>query len=221
MLPRGEQRALLLLSLLLFLSLIARITVQLLPHKTPPGMNEFEMESRALLTTFQRMDSIKLKNQQKKYIIQTGSVGPVKSPGNKHAAQSPINLNTADSLELLPLAGIGPVFAGRIIRYRNLLGGFTSINQLHEVYGLKAETIKMINMHLVIDSMDIQKLDLDSISFSGLLRHPYLNLDHVKALVRYRDFRGKIGSVQELKENEILPDSILERISPYLKFNHP
>ncbi len=184
-------------------------------------MYEFQTESLAILTTLQRMDSIKLKNHQTKYIFQTTSVNPVNSLGKKNGAQSPINLNAADSVELLPLAGIGPVFAGRIIRYRNLLGGFTGIDQLYEVYGLKAETIKMINVHLIIDPMAVQKMNMDSISFSGLLRHPYLNLEDVKALVSYRDFHGKIGSIQELKENEILPDSILERISPYLNFNHP
>lgn len=184
-------------------------------------MKEFESESRAMLTTIQRMDSIKEINHQTKYVRQAWSVGQNKSPAKKHGAQSTINLNTADSVQLLPLPGIGPVFAGRIIRYRNLLGGFTSIDQLYEVYGLKAETIKMINLRLVIDPMAIKKLNLDSISFSGLLRHPYLNLEDVKALVNYRDFHGNIGSIQEIKENEILPDSILERISPYLKFNHP
>lgn len=184
-------------------------------------MKEFETESRAMLTTIKQMDSIKQKNLQTKYTFHATSVGRDRSLGKKHVAQSIINLNAADSVDLLPLAGIGPVFAGRIIRYRNLLGGFTSVDQLYEVYGLKAETIKMINQHLVIDSLAIQKLHLDSISFSGLLRHPYLNLEDVKALMNYRDFQGRIGSLQELKENEILPDSILDRISPYLNFNKP
>ena len=52
----------------------------------------------------------------------------------------PINLNNADSLTLITLSGIGPVFASRIIKYRNLLGGFYKKEQLLEVYNLKNET---------------------------------------------------------------------------------
>ena len=56
------------------------------------------------------------------------------------AAIAYVELNSADSLELLGLKGIGPVFASRILKYRNLLGGFYSVSQLLEVYGFPEET---------------------------------------------------------------------------------
>ena len=128
LLPRGEQRASLLLSLLLMFSLVARITVQLLPDKIPPGMKEFEKESRAIRATIQRMDSIKGRDFQKQDKSFQGSSKSTfhyrtGTPGLSLSSPS-IHLNTADSVQLLPLPGIGPVFAGRIIRYRNLLDGY-------------------------------------------------------------------------------------------------
>ena len=210
LLPRGEQRALILLSLLLILGIIVRASVQLLPERTPPGMEQFVQESRAIMAALEQEDSLnRSKNQY------PGTKDPDRSP-----QLSPININTADSIQLLPLPGIGPVYAGRIIKYRNLLGGFAVIDQLYEVYGLKEETIRLIGDHIKVDSTAIRKINLDSASFRKLLRHPYLQLEDVKALVNYRDFRGRIGSFQEVRDNNLLPDSTLKKISPYIQFNY-
>lgn len=47
-----------------------------------------------------------------------------------------VELNSADSSELLKINGVGPVFASRIIKYRNKLGGFATTEQVTEVYGM-------------------------------------------------------------------------------------
>ena len=223
LLPRGEQRALLLLSLLLILGIIARATVQLLPGRVPPGMEEFVQESRTIMAAFEQMDSMSPVTGRSPSVTGCNPLSPVTShpsPVTGPSPLSPININTVDSAQLLPLPGIGPVFAGRIIRYRNLLGGFTNINQLYEVYGLKGETIKLIREHFMIDTLAIRKMCVDSASFRDLLRHPYLQLEDVKALVNYREFRGQIDSIQEVSDNNLLSDSTLEKISPYLQFRH-
>ena len=58
LLPRGEQRALILLSLLLILSLLFRITVQLLPDREPEGIEEFEQEASLIMASFAKADSL-------------------------------------------------------------------------------------------------------------------------------------------------------------------
>jgi DNA uptake protein ComE-like DNA-binding protein len=186
LLPRGEQRALILLSLLLILSLGFRIIVRCLPEPEPAGMAEFEQEASMLMAALAEADSLRL-----------------------------IDINRADSLQLLPLPGIGPVFAARIVKYRNLLGGFTQADQLLEVYGMNINTLEMIIDRIVLDTTLIVKLDLNRASFGELLRHPYLEYEDVKSLVNYRDFKGIIQSLGELKENFILPDSLLQKVMPY------
>lgn len=221
LLPRGEQRALILLSLLLILSLVFRITVGLLPDREPEGMEEFEREARLIMASFTRADSL-----QEARSDSAGSIGAkstnrasayYKSSKQEKQAE-PININRADSAQLLPLPGIGPVFAGRIIKYRNLLGGFTSVDQLGEVYGMPPETIDLIRSQVFIDSSAIRKIPIDSASFGELLRHPYLEYEEVKSIVRYRDFKGDITSINELRTNQVLPDSTLNKIDGYLDY---
>ncbi|HLS37651.1 MAG TPA: helix-hairpin-helix domain-containing protein, partial [Sphingobacterium bovisgrunnientis] len=52
----------------------------------------------------------------------------------------PISINTADTSELKQLKGIGSVLAARIVKFRDALGGFHSVNQIQEVYGISEET---------------------------------------------------------------------------------
>lgn len=219
LLPRGEQRALILLSLLLIISLLFRITVGLLPVREPEGMEEFEKEARRIIAAISLADSLQA-FQSDSVRQSTATIPPpaYRSPDSyKKGRQSgPININRADSAQLLPLPGIGPVFAGRIIKYRNLLGGFACIDQLKEVYGINAEMIDMLAGRIIIDTTALAKLDLNRASFKDLLRHPYLEYEDVLSLVKYRDFAGTIQSPGELLENHILADSVLQKVKPYL-----
>ena len=58
MLPRGEQRALVLVSFLLILSVGIRLLVQVLPEREPVGMEEFVKESQALFASIALADSL-------------------------------------------------------------------------------------------------------------------------------------------------------------------
>ena len=203
-LARGEQRAMVLLSALLILGIVVRLCLQWIPGRDPPGWEQFLHESERIMTA-----------------IAAGEGRP-DLPGTSMKARpdlpgtQAIDMNRADSADLLPLPGIGPVFAGRIIRYRELLGGYTGITQLHEEYGLPAETIERISSRLIFDPLHIRRIKVKEASFSDLLRHPYLDVGDVKALLRYREYRGAFSTLEEIRENGLLADSTLQKISPYL-----
>ena len=127
-----------------------------------------------------------------------------------------IELNSADSLLLTDLRGIGPVLAGRILKYRNLLGGFVRKEQLLEVYGLPYETFENISRAVIIDTTGITRIDLNKAAFSILIRHPYLDVYTVKGILNYRDIQGNIKDVNELKDNRIIPEESFSRVKPYL-----
>ncbi len=62
-----------------------------------------------------------------------GSAGTVAVAG---AAAPLVKLNTADSVALQSLPGVGPVMASNIIAWRDANGPFTAIDQLQEVTGI-------------------------------------------------------------------------------------
>lgn len=127
-----------------------------------------------------------------------------------------IEINSADSLALDELPGIGPSFAKRIIKYRQMLGGYAYPAQLKEVFGMDSTRLAGFIKLIRIDSSGIRKLDLNKATFKELLAHPYLEYEQVKAIVRFRDKKGTIGSPGELWAAGVLPDSLWYGLSHYL-----
>lgn len=148
---------------------------------------------------------------------------PEEEPDGRKASPAgavPLELNTADSTELQVLPGVGPVLASRLVRYRLLIGGFYSMDQVEEVYGLDDSLIAGWGGRVWIDSTRIRKMDLNRAGFRELLRHPYLDYYHTRALVQYRESQGGFSSLEEIRRNRLLPDSIYRRIAPYLETGH-
>lgn len=133
--------------------------------------------------------------------------------------QSLLEVNTCDSLSLVALPGIGPVLSARIIRYRNLIGGFWSVDQLKEVYGLPPETYEKIYSMLYADSLKIRKIKINSAGYREMIRHPYFRKEEVPAIIKFRDLEGEITGIMDLKENNILSSETIQRIAPYIDYS--
>ncbi len=127
-----------------------------------------------------------------------------------------IEINSADSLALDELPGIGLVFAKRIIKYREMLGGYAYPAQLKEVYGMDTGRLAGFIKLIRIDTLHLRKLDLNKATFKELLAHPYLDYDQVKAIVRFRDKKGRLNSTGELWAAGVLADSLWKGLSHYL-----
>jgi DNA uptake protein ComE-like DNA-binding protein len=120
----------------------------------------------------------------------------------------------------LPLPGIGPVLSGRIIRFRNLLGGYASTEQLQEVYGLSPETYNMIKDRVTADTTLIDKIDVNTADFRRFSRLPYFERQEINDMLRYRNTNGQIGNINELIENSILTEEKAAKVKPYLSFSN-
>lgn len=212
LLPPWEQRAILLLSLLVMCTLGVRLLYGSKAEREPAGYEGFQEEVRAIIMRLEEQDSL---DQLK---AATG-LKSFKLAETANALKKPVQLNAADSATLIALPGIGPVFAGRIVKYRSLLGGYCRVGQLAEVYGLRQETLERISPLLLIDSASWARIPLNHCEFRELLRHPYLEYTDVLALVRYIDQEGEIDSMGEIRINVLLADSVAERIEPYLDFS--
>ncbi len=127
-----------------------------------------------------------------------------------------IELNSADTTELMKLRGIGAAYANRIIKYRNLLGGFYSTSQLLEVYNFPEETYKNIEINISVDTLLIKKVRLNFAEYPELLRHPYLNKNQVAAILKYRDKNGSFQEIIQLKTTGLIDSESFLKIRPYL-----
>ena len=111
-----------------------------------------------------------------------------------------LDINTADSLQLVALPQIGEVMASRIHRYRYRLGGFVSLDQLFEIRGMDSARFEVISPYIMLENNEITKINVNRDEFRTLLRHPYLEYEQVCAIVNHRERRGLIQHWEQLKE---------------------
>ncbi len=125
-----------------------------------------------------------------------------------------IELNSADTSALKRIPGIGSYYASQIVRYRDRLGGFASLSQLHEVPGLPADASR----YLTLDATAITRIDLSHATKNALLRHPYIDLRLAEPLWQYLRGGGKLRSPDDLRQIAVFTDEDIARLAPYLKF---
>lgn len=127
-----------------------------------------------------------------------------------------IELNTADSLQLVKIRGIGAKLAPRIIRFRNLLGGYYSVSQLKEVYGMSGENFEAIAPFLTVDPSEIKPFNINFSTRQELGHHPYIGYRTAGMVIKLRDKMGKFSSAGDL--TPVITADSLNRLIPYLKF---
>ncbi len=138
----------------------------------------------------------------------------VTASANKN--QTKVELNTADSLALLDINGIGPAFAKRTLKYRSLLGGFVSVEQLKEVYGFTDEMFEKIKPNVTVNAELIKKINLNKDDFKMVNKHPYLSYELTKTLF---DWRKKTVITAVNLKDIINDDQAYNKLMPYISFN--
>lgn len=129
-----------------------------------------------------------------------------------------VELNSADTTTLMLLHGIGHAFASRIVKYRNRLGGFTSTQQLLEVYGFTPELLDHIAPYLQLDNAHLRKININHAELKQLIKHPYMEYYFARDLVNLRAKGITFSSAEELRTIPSCTDSMLAKLLPYLEF---
>ncbi|MEN2283174.1 helix-hairpin-helix domain-containing protein [Algoriphagus sp. SE2] len=142
----------------------------------------------------------------------------IKSDIKKFENLKRISFSEADSVILQIVPGIGPSLAGRIIKYKNQLGGFHESDQLLEVFGLKPETVDAIWEYFDFEASIFRTIEINNIEMSELAKHPYFSYAEAKVILAYRNQHGAYRNVEDLKEIIIFKPEWIEKISPYLSF---
>ncbi|OIN90064.1 hypothetical protein CO019_01940 [Candidatus Berkelbacteria bacterium CG_4_9_14_0_2_um_filter_42_30] len=87
--------------------------------------------------------------QKENEALKAGSQTEAKNESSNQQSGK-ININTATAAQLDSLPGIGPVYAGRIVEYRDSHGGFKSINEIENVKGIGPKTFEKFRDKITI-----------------------------------------------------------------------
>jgi DNA uptake protein ComE-like DNA-binding protein len=130
-----------------------------------------------------------------------------------------VELNLADSLELVEIKGIGPFYAKQILKYRHELGGFLSYNQFTEIWGLEKLDLEKFKQQTQIDATRIKKININKVGINELKEHPYINYKEAKIIVNFRKQHGDFQSIKDIQKIKLITPEIFRKIAPYFKTN--
>lgn len=130
--------------------------------------------------------------------------------------QKIIDINIADSALFESLPGIGPALSRRIVLFRNKLGGFYTISQIAEVWGVQDTVFQKIKNRLDINKIDIKKMNINSASVEQLKSHPYIGYKIALFIENYRKQHGYFKSLDEIQQFPLIDEKTYNKILHYL-----
>jgi competence protein ComEA len=136
--------------------------------------------------------------------------------GNKPHSFQAIDINTADTSAFISLPGIGSKLALRIVNFRDKLGGFYSVNQVGEVYGLADSTFQKIKRYLIPGNTAIKKINVNTATTDELKAHPYIRYAIAGPIISYRNEHGPFSKIEEIKKVMAVTNDIYDKLAPYL-----
>jgi DNA uptake protein ComE-like DNA-binding protein len=130
-----------------------------------------------------------------------------------------LDINQATKEDLIKIYGIGDGISDRILRQKESLGGFVSMEQMQDVWGLSPEVITELNAHFKIISLPaINKIDINNVSVKELAKFSYFRYALAREIVTYRSMNGGIHSVEDLIKIKGFPVEKVKIIALYLDF---
>ena len=153
---------------------------------------------------------------------QQGQQAPVYAKKENQYKQQPpkkFDLNRADSLQLLAVRGIGPVLSGRILKFREALGGFVQAEQVREVWGLSPEVADLLLERAYVGAdVPLRTLPVNTAEVAVLSRHPYISRKQAELIVAYRSQHGSFQKPEDLLQVHTIDEKFIHNIRPYLQF---
>ncbi len=137
--------------------------------------------------------------------------------GNDRKKLEDLDINQADSIIWCRLPGIGIKLASRIIHFRDKLGGFYSVDQLRETFGLPDSIFQKIRPFLHTGTMELQKINLNSSKQETLQEHPYIRWKLARMIIQYREQHGGFKMVNELQQIAEMDPEKFRKLEPYLE----
>ncbi len=125
------------------------------------------------------------------------------------------DINTGDTTDFMNLYGIGRVYSKRIINFRKSLGGFFTIEQIGDVWGIEDSLFLAIKPYLTVNASNIQKKNINNMSKDSLNKHPYINWQKSKTILAYKSAHGDYKHMDEFYNLHLLEDEFVDTMKQY------
>ena len=130
-----------------------------------------------------------------------------------------IDINQATQEDLIKIYGIGEAISIRILKFKESLGGFVSMEQMSDVWGLSPEVIENLNTHFKVSvNPSVKKMDINNASIKELSLFPYFKYPISKNIVTFRSMNGDIKNIEDLTKIKGLSIEKAKIIVLYLNF---
>ena len=136
---------------------------------------------------------------------------------NKKYSKQLIDINIADTTAFIALPGIANKLANRIITFRDKLGGFYSVDQVGETFGLRDSVFQLIKPQLIIGNTPLTQFNINTASIDEMKVHPYIHYAIANAIVQYRTQHGNYSSIADIKKIMLINNDEYNKMAPYLK----
>lgn len=145
----------------------------------------------------------------------------IETADKRHFRARKVELNRADSAALVSVYRVGAVFQQRIIDYRTRLGGFYAKEQLKEIKGITEEVYEKIHVNFWVDTLAIQKININFATQKQLEGHPYFTPSMRRRLTQVAQMKGGYQTLGQLLNDNILLPKEAQKIAPYVSFGSP
>ncbi len=146
-----------------------------------------------------------------------------------------IDINQADAAEFKALPGIGDVLSERIVKYRNSIKAFATIEDIKKVYGISDATFETIRPYLKISNQKVvmpttlRNTDEHTVSATTTVKAVNINTatekdmtavgiprNVARSIVVYREQNGNYNRVEEIKKIIFINADIYKNVAPLM-----
>lgn len=128
-----------------------------------------------------------------------------------------IDINLADTTAFIALPGIGSKLANRIVNFREKLGGFYSISQVAETFGLADSVFQKIKSYLRLENAVVRRININTATVDELKTHPYIRYAIGNVIVAFRNEHGRFKSIEDVLKIHTVTQEVYNKIKPYLE----
>ncbi len=129
-----------------------------------------------------------------------------------------IDINQATKEDLMKISGIGEALSDRILKQKEVFGGFVSMEQMNDIWGLSPEVLKSLNQYFKISTLPkINKININNASIKELSSFYYFKYPISKNIMVYRSMNGNL-KIEDLTNIKAFPVDKLKIIALYLEF---